>query len=128
MKRVPFVVLAACVLGLGLHVYADQTPAPKQGPAIASSHAAATADESQTALVKQYCATCHNDRNKNNAGGLSLASFDASKVGHDAQVAEVAEKMIRKLRSGMMPPPQARRPEGAALANFAGSMEAKLDA
>src|SRR5689334_904912 len=144
MKRLSFVVLSACVLGLGLRLYAQApsatkaaaasasaptqnvgAPARPASPAMATSHAS---DESQTALVKQYCATCHNDRNKNNAGGLSLASFDASKVGHDAQVAEVAEKMIRKLRSGMMPPPQARRPEGAALANFAGSMEAKLDA
>ena len=83
--------------------------------------------ESETALVKQYCATCHNDRNKNNAGGLTLQGFDAAKVGHDAQVADVAEKMIRKLRSGMMPPPNARRPEGAALINLAASMESRLD-
>ena len=144
MKRVSFVVLAACVLALGLSASArtQQTQraparqAPAAKPAIAVSHEAAapklagqaSSDGEQTALVKQYCATCHNDRNKNNAGGLSLASFDASKVGHDAQVAEVAEKMIRKLRSGMMPPPNARRPEGAVLANFAGSMETRLDA
>jgi Protein of unknown function (DUF1592)/Protein of unknown function (DUF1588)/Protein of unknown function (DUF1585)/Protein of unknown function (DUF1595)/Protein of unknown function (DUF1587) len=94
---------------------------------MATSHAPASITESQTALVKQYCATCHNDRNKNNAGGLTLASFDASKVGHDAQVAEVAEKMIRKLRSGMMPPPNARRPEATVLASFASSMESRLD-
>jgi hypothetical protein len=93
-----------------------------------SSHAPAAFDESQTALVKQYCATCHNDRNKNNAGGLSLAGFDASKVGSDAHTAEVAEKMIRKVRAGMMPPPAARRPEGNGLANFAASLETKLDA
>jgi len=94
---------------------------------MATSHAPASITESQTALVKQYCATCHNDRNKNSAGGLTLASFDASTVGHDAQVAEVAEKMIRKLRSGMMPPPNARRPDAAVLASFASSMESRLD-
>jgi hypothetical protein len=112
-------------------VYA-QAPAPTKptatAPALATSHTPAAIDESQTALVKQYCATCHNDRNKNNAGGLSLQSFDAAKVGHDAQVAEVAEKMIRKLRAGMMPPANARRPEGATLINFAASMETRLDA
>src|SRR5262245_21823942 len=111
MKRLSFVVLSAFVLALGLSVYAEQTQsAPAAAPASpaparptvapAASHAPAAITESQTALVKQYCATCHNDRNKNNAGGLSLAAFDAAKVGHDAQVAEVAEKMIRKLRSG----------------------------
>jgi len=143
MKKVSFVVLAACVLALGLsasartqQVGAPARPAAQTKPTIAVSHEPASpklagqaaSEGEQTALVKQYCATCHNDRNKNNAGGLSLASFDASKVGHDAQVAEVAEKMIRKLRSGMMPPPNARRPEGATLANFAGSMESRLDA
>ncbi|HWI20056.1 MAG TPA: DUF1592 domain-containing protein [Vicinamibacterales bacterium] len=92
-----------------------------------TSHATANVAESQSALVKQYCASCHNDRNKNNAGGLSLQGFDASKVGHDAQVAEVAEKMVRKLRAGMMPPSGARRPEGNALAAFASSMESRLD-
>ncbi|MEO7134923.1 MAG: DUF1592 domain-containing protein, partial [Vicinamibacterales bacterium] len=91
------------------------------------SHSAASVTESHNALVKQYCATCHNDRTKNNAGGLSLANFDASKVGHDAEAAEIAEKMIRKLRSGMMPPPNARRPEPAVLASFATSMESRLD-
>ena len=104
-------------------------------PAIAVSHAPAApklasqsaSEGGQTALVKQYCATCHNDRNKNNAGGLTLAGFDASQVGHDALVAETAEKMIRKLRLGMMPPPGSRRPDAAALGAFAESMETRLD-
>ena len=133
MKRVSFVVLSALVLALGLTSYADQNPSTK--PAIAVSHepaspklaSQAASGGEQTALVKQYCATCHNDRNKNNAGGLSLASFDAAKVGHDAQVAEVAEKMIRKLRSGMMPPANARRPEASVLDALASSMESRLD-
>jgi mono/diheme cytochrome c family protein len=128
MKKFSFVVMSAFVLAFGFGVYADQTPAPAPAaPKLAASHAPASATESETALVKQYCASCHNDRNKNNAGGLSLQTFDASKVGHDAEVADVAEKMIRKLRSGMMPPPNARRPEGAALANLAGAMETRLD-
>jgi hypothetical protein len=57
-------------------------------------------------MVKDYCATCHSDRGK--AGGLSLAGFDAATV---VDQAPVAEKMIRKLRAGMMPPAGARRPE-----------------
>jgi hypothetical protein len=131
MKRLSFVVLSALVLAFGLRVYADQSAAPQAAvkPAVApaTSHTPTAITESQTALVKQYCATCHNDRNKNNAGGLSLASFDAAKVGHDAVAADVAEKMIRKLRSGMMPPANARRPEAGVLASFAASMESRLD-
>lgn len=145
MKRLSVLVLSASVLGLGLRVFADpQSPsaqpqqlkvsqptpaaAPAAKPAMAASHTPASTSASENALVKQYCTGCHNDRTKNNAGGLSLQDFDAAKVGHDAQVAEVAEKMIRKLRAGMMPPAQARKPEGAVLASFASSMETKLDA
>jgi hypothetical protein len=94
---------------------------------MAVSHANTSAIESQNALVKQYCATCHNDRNKNNAAGLSLQGFDAARVGQDAQVADVAEKMVRKLRSGMMPPPGSRRPDAPVIDAFASSMETRLD-
>src|SRR5688572_6189616 len=125
MKNISTVVVSALVLALGLSVFAEQKPA--SAPTMAVSHTTATVTESQTALVKQYCATCHNDRNKNNAGGLSLQGFDAAKVGHDAQVADVAEKMIRKLRSGMMPPAGARRPDASAIDVFATAMETRLD-
>jgi len=77
----------------------------------------------QTALVRQYCAGCHSDKGR--AGQLSLASFDATKAVDEAPV---AEKMIRKLRAGMMPPPGARRPDAAALAGLAEALETRIDA
>ena len=40
---------------------------------------------------------------------------------------DVAEKMIRKLRAGMMPPPGATRPEHAVLTAFAGALETRID-
>ncbi|HEX4915260.1 MAG TPA: DUF1592 domain-containing protein [Vicinamibacterales bacterium] len=76
----------------------------------------------QTALVKQYCATCHNDRSK--AGQLSLQSFDAAKL---EEHGELAEKMIRKLRAGMMPPSGARRPEPAVLTALLTNFESRMD-
>jgi Protein of unknown function (DUF1592)/Protein of unknown function (DUF1588)/Protein of unknown function (DUF1585)/Protein of unknown function (DUF1587)/Protein of unknown function (DUF1595) len=75
-----------------------------------------------TALVKQYCTTCHNDQSK--AGGLVLTGFDAASA--DSRV-DVAEKMIRKLRVGMMPPPGARRPDRATLVGLAAALEAHID-
>jgi len=76
----------------------------------------------QTAVVKQYCSGCHSERGK--AGGLSLAAFDvAEAVDH----APVAEKMIRKLRTGMMPPPGARRPAGTELAALVDALETRID-
>jgi len=78
--------------------------------------------EQQNALVKQYCATCHSDRGK--AGGLTLASFDASTV---VDHPDVTEKMIRKLRAGMMPPAGARRPEPAVIDAMATTLERTID-
>jgi hypothetical protein len=76
----------------------------------------------QTALVRQYCAGCHSERGK--SGGLSLASFDVDTA---PQHADIAEKMIRKLRAGMMPPPGARRPDDAMLLALAAALEARVD-
>ena len=76
----------------------------------------------QTAIVKQYCAGCHSERGK--AGGLSLASFDAASV---LDHADTTEKMIRKLRTGMMPPAGARRPEPAVIGALASAFETRID-
>jgi mono/diheme cytochrome c family protein len=95
---------------LGLCVSADSQPSQTAPPG------------ADTALVKQYCATCHNDRAK--TGGLSLAAFDlADMAAHPA----VAEKMIRKLRAGMMPPPGARRPDEPALMALVEALESRID-
>ena len=148
MKRAAFATLGAGLLALGLAasttsaqrgttvpVVADSSasptqsvPAPAPAPPpgarkMAASHAGAPSTAaSQTALVKQYCTSCHSDRGK--AGGLSLASFDAATLTGDPVV---AEKMIRKLRAGMMPPAGAKRPEGAVLTELAEALEARID-
>jgi Protein of unknown function (DUF1592)/Protein of unknown function (DUF1588)/Protein of unknown function (DUF1587)/Protein of unknown function (DUF1585)/Protein of unknown function (DUF1595) len=70
-------------------------------------------------VLNQYCIGCHNDRLK--TGGLSLQSLPI-----DGN-AETWEKVIRKVRAGMMPPAGAKRPERAALDAFAGSIETAID-
>jgi len=77
---------------------------------------------SQQAVVKQYCAGCHNDRLK--SGGFSFGAFD---LAHPEQNAEQSEKVIRKLRAGMMPPAGMPRPDAATLINFAASIENSVD-
>ena len=57
------------------------------------------AERPQGELLSQYCVTCHNPRL--NTGGLSLDPADLAKVGARA---ETWEKVVRKLRTGMMPP------------------------
>jgi hypothetical protein len=78
--------------------------------------------EAQNQLVKQYCTGCHSDRGR--AGGLSLVNFDAADI---EKHADVGEKMIRKLRAGMMPPPTARRPEAETMNAFVTALETTID-
>jgi len=122
---------AIVALGLSLSAQtssAPQKPAPKPAMAVAHKTAqppatAAAAAAPQPDLTKQYCIGCHSDKGK--AGGLSLVSFDPSKAD---QTPEVAEKIIHKLRLGMMPPAGMRRPDAAVLTQFAVSLENKVDA
>jgi hypothetical protein len=78
----------------------------------------------QNALVKQYCVGCHNDRNKDRTSGLSFQSFDAAAI---TDHADVAERMIRRLRSGMMPPVGARRPDPATINGLVAAFETRID-
>jgi hypothetical protein len=76
----------------------------------------------QQSLVKQYCAGCHSAAAK--SGGFTFESLDLT---HPDRTAETAEKVIRKLRTGMMPPAGAPRPSRAALDSFAASIENAVD-
>ena len=84
----------------------------------------AVTPQALTAMVRTTCAgLCHSERRK--AGDLSLAAFDMSRAGKDPQT---AEKIIAKLRSGMMPPPGAKRPAGDTLLALATALERVMDA
>jgi mono/diheme cytochrome c family protein len=99
------------------------TPAAQARPRPAS--AAPATQPVDAAFLKQYCITCHNERGKTNAGGLAIDSLDATRVGAHA---EEWEKVVRKIKTGMMPPSGMPRPSRAALDAFAASLETKLDA
>ncbi len=76
----------------------------------------------QNAVIGQYCVVCHNDEMLR--GNLSLETFNVA-AAHDR--AETAEKMIVKLRAGMMPPPEARRPAAAVLVELVETLESVVD-
>jgi hypothetical protein len=80
------------------------------------------APDAQQALLNQYCITCHNQRLK--TGGLELDKLDVRSA---AANPEQWEKVVRKLRTGMMPPAGARRPDRPILDAFAASVEDGLD-
>jgi hypothetical protein len=136
--------VVAC-LGLATVIAAQQSPAPKPSTSTAKPAAvaatkpavshpvthAATASATTisaadaNALVKKYCIGCHNDRNKDRVGSLTLASFDMAKI---AEHSDIAERMIRKLQASMMPPPGMPRPEPAVYQSFIRGLETTVDA
>jgi cytochrome c553 len=115
---------AACsiaALALGATIVAGA--AAPQGAAPRS----AASPETQRQIIDTYCLGCHSERAK--TGGLSLERLDLTRLSPDA---ETWEKVIRKVRLGVMPPPlsqgAARRPEKATLDGLASWLEASLDA
>jgi len=110
---------------------APARPTPAQAkPAVSHPPAAAPArpvasHADYNALVKRYCMTCHNDRNQERAGNLTLASFDMAKAGERG---DITERMIRKMRASMMPPPGASRPDEVTYQNFVLALEGAVDA
>ncbi|HEY2380494.1 MAG TPA: DUF1592 domain-containing protein [Terriglobia bacterium] len=83
---------------------------------------AAQAPPLDNALPTKYCVGCHNQRAK--TAGLMLDSMDYSNIAKDAAT---WEKVVRKIKTGMMPPSGARRPERAELDAFASEIEKRLD-
>jgi len=81
------------------------------------------AASSQRQFIDRYCVTCHNDRLK--TGGLSLERVDASRP--DAQP-EVWEKVVHKLRTGVMPPSNMLQPPKADRLALVTWLETSLDA
>ncbi|NDH64427.1 MAG: cytochrome c, partial [Alphaproteobacteria bacterium] len=81
MKRILLTALAIGSIGSSLSAQQPTTASP------------------QTELVAQYCATCHSERGK--AGQLSLAGWTPQRA---TGMRDTTEKMIKKLRAGMMPP------------------------
>ena len=106
--------LAACVVGAGVAVAAVGQ---------VDVHAAGAPDvESVRAVLGRYCETCHNDRLR--TAGLALDTMDPARVGDHAAA---WEKVVSKLRAGSMPPAGRPRPDEAAYATVAATLETALD-
>jgi len=100
-------ILAVSVLVASALAFQGQTPAPSAP---------------DRAMLNQYCLGCHSERLK--SGNLVLEKLDpASPAGQ----VDVWEKVVRKVRAGMMPPAGSPRPDRAVLDSFAGRLEGALD-
>ncbi len=74
------------------------------------------------ALVSKYCVSCHNDSLK--TAGLALDTVSAQRLEENT---EEWEKVVRKLRHRLMPPPGAPRPDEAGYNAAVSSLETSLD-
>src|SRR5690348_10489700 len=104
MRRLILVALAAAG---SIAAQANQPAAAVQGP---------------RELFDRYCVSCHNQKLK--TANLQLDTLDLAQV---PQNSPVLEKVVRKLRAGMMPPAGMRRPDPAVLEAAIEKLETALD-
>ena len=100
------------------------TSSPRVAAASPQSVSSARSSASEVrALLDRYCVTCHNQRLK--TAGLELDRLDPGLI---EQNAETWEKVVRRLRTGSMPPAGSRRPDQAGYATLTDALESALDA
>src|SRR4051794_31572082 len=115
-RIIPFVIIWIVAVAFA-RGNAQVAGAAGASPGLPVAGSPAAAADPQTAFVNQYCVTCHNQRLK--TGGLALDTKDLGHVGPDA---DTWEKVVRKVKTGMMPPAGARRPERTLLDGFAADL------
>ncbi len=117
------VLLAAVGAAIGLGLTASGGPPPRKPILPPAPHAPRIDAAALTPMVERYCAaSCHSERQKR--GNLSLAGFKVEGAMRDVAT---AERVVRKLRTDMMPPPGSRRPTGDSLVLLADAIEGIVD-
>ena len=118
--------LVKLTVGTGVVVALGGGLSPHVSHAQAGSGAQAVSGvASQRAFLDQYCVACHSDsQSRRGLVPMSLQGLDMGDVGSHA---ELWEKVVRKVRGGMMPPPGARRPDSAGRVAWLTWLETELD-
>ncbi len=98
------------------------TIAAVQGAGLERGQAPVLPGVEQRVLLDRYCVGCHNQKAK--IAGLTLDTLDLARPGEHA---EAWEKVVRKLRAGVMPPAGRPRPEPTAYEGLRLSLEQALD-
>ena len=120
-RRFAIFVAATCFIVAA----AFNVPGKAQQPTAAPSPQTATARpgvEAHQAVLQKHCVSCHNEKLK--SGGLALTTLDLASVSKDA---EPWEHVIRKVRTGAMPPVGRPRPEKVAAESLVTYLETELD-
>ncbi|MYD13843.1 MAG: DUF1592 domain-containing protein [Gemmatimonadetes bacterium] len=126
MSKYAIILLVAGAAGIATSGITGPPPQDLRGGVIASSAhplpAASGADAVSNEVVAEYCVRCHSERRQ--VGGLVLEGFDIAEA---EQRRPTIEKMIRKLRAGMMPPNGQPRPEPEVIGAMATELEDAMD-
>jgi hypothetical protein len=96
----------------------SQTVRPQGSVQVHSAISAGSARQ----LLDAYCVSCHNTKAK--TGGLALDKPDVNHIGENP---DLWESVVRKLRTGMMPPLGMKRPDPATYDGLAAWLETELD-
>ena len=112
-------ILCAALIAARVGLSAQATSAPASQ---VSNPESRIPDPGSKSTIDQYCVTCHSARLK--SGDLVLENAD---VAHVANNVDLWEKVVRKLRAGVMPPQGARRPDDATMHALIASLETSLD-
>ena len=92
------------------------------GPAFTAASEQPADGAAERVLLNRYCVTCHNDSLR--VAGLALDTVDVTRVGDHA---EIWEKVVGKLRAGMMPPAGRPRPDSETYSGLTAYLETELD-
>ena len=123
IPRIAFILAGGLLVAQTSMVHAQRAPAVPAVPlAVSAPPPAELPEPPSRALFDEYCISCHNDGARQ--GGLSLEEIDPL---HAAAHADTLEKVILKLRAGLMPPPRRPRPEAADISVFLTGLETAID-
>jgi cytochrome c5 len=96
-------------------IVASQAASPKP--------ASASAPEFDRTVLDRYCVSCHNQQRK--TADLALDTEPGPRPGADGAP---WERVIRQLRTGVMPPPGSPQPDAALRGSLSADLEARIDA
>src|SRR5215471_2440516 len=129
MKKIISIIVSLAVLSITYVLYGQasggQRPAAPPATAVKTATPPSAAPVNGAAaqkLLDQYCVNCHNEDDK--VANLTVEGLDTSHVSKDAQT---WEKIIRKVRAGMMPPAGNPRPDRASIIAFTTWAENEID-
>ncbi|HLQ77272.1 MAG TPA: DUF1592 domain-containing protein, partial [Terriglobia bacterium] len=94
----------------------------QRAPGSAATAPAASQKSPQRVMIDQYCTNCHNGDDK--VAGLDLENLSLDRI---PEGAATWEKVVMKLRGGMMPPLGQPKPDKAAVDTLITMLETSLD-